>query len=1119
MSRKAPLKIVKASAGSGKTFSLTVHYLSLLLAKESNYREILAVTFTNKATAEMKERILTVLHGLAINDQSKGIDSYRQILLQQANQGDAIRLQEKARQVYRRILHDYSHFSVSTIDGFSQKVIRSFTYELNLDAAYAIEMNTNKVKKDLTVMLNQLLDEKPELLEWIIGYAEQKIANNENWNYRQQLMSLAGLIFSENFQEFDAYLLSADSNRVFNLLQQEISDKSKAFLEAFGQAITNFKETCRSLGLDEADMKGRSRNKLVSASKVDVNLAKASVTDLQKLFDRFLVLLDNDEAFTDQQKEVRYDLQIGLAPALQSLHELYILFPTFIAYQAVEGNLYFLRLLKEMSDLLSLWRKENASQLISDAQILLNKLGLDENNDPTFIWEKIGNRYNYFLFDEFQDTSRIQWKNYSPLLLNALANAEGKLNEHLVVGDVKQSIYRWRNGDWRILLQQVEQQVSQSFHLAPQQVEEFIEQGNLLTNYRSLPNLIKLNNYLFASIPPLLQEVLNEKVLENLNEEGRNWWSRTGNDQMLIKAYADSQQELPAHLQRADAPQGSIEINFLPVENGSWRSKKVEDASIEALCHKIGDWIASGRYKPAQIGILVRSNAQARLIIQELMDYKNKQHINFEVISGDALTLISNHAILLMIETMKALVYQSDKHVIQLANMAYLYQLVQGKSSFPQEYWLKFKNNNLEELAGLLPNALVETWESLQKMPLLQLSEKLIEIYGLQAAHAQHLPYLLAFKDLITQFSASGERGLIQFLDYWQEDGEKAVLPSNGKIDAIEVTTIHKSKGLAYDVVMLPFCSWNLDGQARSDFWIDVVDSPFSELGKIPVKYNKNLGNSIFYQQYFEEMLFNYMDALNTFYVANTRAKQHLYITAPQFKEAVDKKTGEILGYEIKNEYISDILWQVLDQATSQFKMENNQVVIQEIIDMSADTGLPSQEAAIALQHYPISNVLEKELDQTSSRSINNILLLEKAAQYGVLAHEIVSEASKEEDIDHQVESYIQLGILPVEDRDSLLQEIHEIWHHPQINQWLNGDFKIWNEASIITAEGETIRPDKVFTSAAETIVLDFKFTQGDYIGHKAQVDKYMKAIQNVGYQQVRGYLYYAKSKELVEVI
>jgi ATP-dependent exoDNAse (exonuclease V) beta subunit len=173
MQRIAPLKIVKASAGSGKTFSLTVHYLTLLLSKESSYREILAVTFTNKATAEMKHRIMTVLHGLATGADSDEIEQYRS-QLQQVGSWDRITIQEKANRVYRRILHDYSHFSVSTIDGFSQKVIRSFTYELNLDSGYAIEMNTNKVKRDLTVMLNQLLDERPELLEWIISYAEQK---------------------------------------------------------------------------------------------------------------------------------------------------------------------------------------------------------------------------------------------------------------------------------------------------------------------------------------------------------------------------------------------------------------------------------------------------------------------------------------------------------------------------------------------------------------------------------------------------------------------------------------------------------------------------------------------------------------------------------------------------------------------------------------------------------------------------------------------------------------------------------------------------------------------------------------------------------------------------------
>src|SRR5690606_31631461 len=465
MNTVAPLKILKASAGSGKTFSLTLHYLTLLLSNENSYREILAVTFTNKATAEMKERILSVLQGLATADKSQKIEDFRQLLLEQFREWDASQLQQKAHRVYRRILHDYSRFTVSTIDRFSQKVIRSFTYELNLDAAYKIEMNTAKVKQDLSIMLNQLLDERPDLLEWIIEYAEQKIAHNENWNYRQQLLNLANLIFTENFQEFNAYLASAKASDVFTLLNKDVHEKTISFLDTLSQTIQTFTATFRSFGVTADELKGKSRNKLITASKISDNIYKKSPSDLLKDFDRFLALLDDDDAYTATDKSIRYDIQQALQPILQQFVDLYQLFPTYIAYQAVQNNLYYLRLLKEMSDLLSQWRKENGAQLISDAQILLNRLGLDEHNDPTFIWEKIGNRYNYFLFDEFHDTSRIQWKNYSPLLINALGNAKQKINEHLIVGDVKQSIYRWRNGDWRILLQQVEDQIARAFHL------------------------------------------------------------------------------------------------------------------------------------------------------------------------------------------------------------------------------------------------------------------------------------------------------------------------------------------------------------------------------------------------------------------------------------------------------------------------------------------------------------------------------------------------------------------------------------------------------------------------------------------------------------------------------
>lgn len=1114
----APLKILKASAGSGKTFSLTLHYISLLLHNENSYKEILAVTFTNKATAEMKDRILSVVRGLALADDSSKIDAFRQILLQQNNSWTTTDIQQKAHRVFRRIIHDYSHFTISTIDGFSQKVIRSFTYELNLDAAYKIEMNTNKVKTDLTIMLNQLLDDRPDLLNWVIGYAEKKINNNENWNYRTELSKIAGLIFTENFQEFNAALASADNNQVFNLLNKEITEKTNEFKVALSQAIDNFKETVKQSGVTTDDLKQGSKNKLFSANRISSEIRNQSSSDIKKeIFDKYLILTGNEEVFTSKTKEVRYDLMQYFEGILSHINHLHDLFPSYIAYQAVQNNLYYLRLLKEMSDLLSSWRKDNSAQLISDSQILLNKLGLDNNNDPTFIWEKIGNRYNYFLFDEFQDTSRIQWKNYSPLLLNALSNTEGKQNEHLIVGDVKQSIYRWRNGDWRILLQQVEEQVSSAFHLNESNKNTFIENGTLETNFRSLPNIIRFNNYLYETIPKHLQNVLNEKIETELTAEGLAWWKQQQNDNMLIRAYDNSKQEIPKSKLDNESKQGSIEIEYYPVTDGNYRKNQVLDMATEQLCLKIKDWISTGRYKAGQIGILVRSNQQASMLIQSLMEYKNNENLDFDVISGDALILSSNEAIQLLIETLKAIIYTSNKHVVHHARIAYLYQLITSQQSFAPDQWLYFKDNDIQHFDAILPKELLTHWSSWQKLPLIHLVEKLIEIYGFTSIDNIHLPYILTFKDIINNYTSGGERGINQFIEFWEEDGKRITLPSNGNINAIEVSTIHKSKGLAYDVVMIPFCSWTIDGLTNGDFWISTNDSPFSELGKIPIKYNSSIGKSIFYKQYYEEMLFNYMDSLNTLYVATTRAVEHIYITGPSFKEKIDKKSGQSTGYDIKNELISDILHQVLISDQSPFALHEGKLSNDNPIERKTESH-SIENNTIKLQQYPISKTMETALDKTSKRDINHILMLEKASQYGILAHEVMSEAAKEADISKIVARYIDEGILALDNKDILLEEIYRIWHHPQVHKWLSGNYKIWNESAIITADGKTLRPDKVFTNKEETIVLDFKFTGDNYIEHKTQIDQYMKALQNLGYQNIQGFLYYAKINELTEV-
>lgn len=1118
MSSIAPLKILKASAGSGKTFSLTVHYLTLLLSKENSYREILAVTFTNKATAEMKERILSVLKGLAQGDQSRKIDDYRRLLLTQFPYWSTTSIQEKAHRVYRKILHDYSHFTISTIDGFSQKVIRSFTYELNLDAAYKIEMNTSKVRQDLTVMLNQLLDQRPDLLEWIIEYAEKKILNNENWNYRRELTNLANEIFSENFKEFDKHLLSQDSDKVFNTLNKEIENFTKIFLEAVHEEIKSFANTFKALNMDSADLKGKSRNPIYSLSNSKNNVFKQSTSKLQEIIGKYVELLDKEDAFLDGKKEVNYGLQQTLLPILKNFKILQDKLSTYITYEAFQKNFYYLRLLKEMSDLLAQWRKENNAQLISDAQIQLNKLGLDQHGDPTFIWEKIGNRYQYFLFDEFQDTSRIQWKNYSPLLINALGNASGELSEHLIVGDVKQSIYRWRNGDWRILLEQAEKQVADAFHISnEQELQELVENGSLDVNYRSLPNIIHFNNYLFETVPDHIQQLLNEHIATNLTTEGQTWWQEMGYDHMINKAYDGASQKVPEAKVLDESQKGSITIKYFDVENNVRRNSQVESLTVSSLSEQIEEWITSGRYQANQIGILVRSNKQARLIIHELMNYRNEKQLHFEVISGDALALEANEGIQLLIETLKAFVFNTDKHILYKAKITHLYHIIQKEQNFNAEVWLKFKENDVLNLNEDLPKDLIENWENWQKLPLVHLVEKLIEVYGLTSLHNPHLPYILAFKDMIANFSANGERGINQFLTFWDEDGVKAVLPSSGKVDAIEVTTVHKSKGLAYDVVMIPFCSWTLDGMTNGNFWIDTEGTALEIIGKAPIKYTSSLGQSTLYQKYYEEMVFNYMDALNTFYVATTRAIEHLYISAPAFKQIVDKKTGEIMGMDVKNDLISDIVYQVLDSNNGAFTLTDNELHIDHVIRREKSTKI--EVGKIALQQYPISKELDKAFDKSSQRTITSILLLDKASQYGVMAHEIMSIITSEDEIDGIINQYISEGIFTPSEKSAILHEVNQIWQHQQINKWLTGNFKIWNESAIITAKGETLRPDKVFTSEEETIVLDFKFTQSEALSHQKQVKQYVKTLEELGYKNVKGFLFYAKSNDLVEVI
>ena len=605
-----PLKILQASAGSGKTFSLTAHYLTLLFDSELKYREVLAVTFTNKATEEMKSRILSVLRSLALGEESAVV--FRKIIQEAHPMLNPNQLQERAHQIYRRILHDYSRFAINTIDGFVQQVIRSFTFELGLDAGYKLEMNQDKVKKALADKLNERLDEKPELLQWIINLALDRVSDNKSWNYRRELLDLTSEIFKERYQPFENALKELDASVLFRDLMTFTRTQIALFEEQFKVLANEALQVWEKSGVQLEELKGKSRHPFSKLPKLAAG-EHAVFTDIKSGIKK---VIDCPEEYQ------KGNLTASVATLYQKLNPILIEIQNYFDTEtgkyemakAINTNLYYLRLMQEMADLLKDYREENQTLLISDAQFLLKGITADQQDNPSFIWEKMGNRYKNFLFDEFQDTSAFQWDNFLPLLQNAMAEATGKFTDNLIVGDVKQSIYRWRNGDWRILLQKAKADIG-NHNVIDQSLEE---------NYRSAANIIDFNNHLFQEVPKLLQNLINNKVLEDGSEELYNdWWKAVGLDHIIPDAYQQSFQKKAGSTLQG----GSVEVLFLPVENNAYRATQVREAALLQLSEKLNNWIGSGRYQAGQICILVRSNREAREVISHLMAEIGRAHV------------------------------------------------------------------------------------------------------------------------------------------------------------------------------------------------------------------------------------------------------------------------------------------------------------------------------------------------------------------------------------------------------------------------------------------------------------------------------------------------------------
>jgi ATP-dependent helicase/nuclease subunit A len=1059
------LTIYSASAGSGKTFKLTAIYLARIFGSRYSYRKILAVTFTNKATSEMKSRILDHLHKLAVGENSDYLSG-----LVKATGKNEEWIRREAIEILNSVLHDFSRFSVSTIDSFFQKVLRAFAREVGLKPGFSIEL-------DHSIILSTAVDEMIAsaasdtlLKDWLIKYALSNIEDEKSWNLKKEITGLAEELFKEKFKILSYEERSKLEDKKFLL---DYIVKMRSISQSFEKEMIVFGKKAGEIFMKYELSDDMLYNKARGIPGYIRSLASGDLKPPNK----FVREIENDPprwATGKMSQQLEEAINAGFDKLL--LEALHYWDENILSYRSavcVLENIFALGILSDVLHNVHMITTSDNTFLLSDAGEVLNLI-TREDQSP-FIYEKIGNRFENFMIDEFQDTSLIQWNNFRPLIENSMA--EG--HDNLVVGDVKQSIYRWRNSDWTILGK-----------VLPGMVDnKRIFSEPLAINWRSRSDIIRFNNTLFTIIPYQVDQLL----------------SGEGFQVTFKNIYAEAVQTDPCKSEG-----GYIRIEFLlNNEEQEWKN-----AVLERLPIVIRSLQDKG-YKASDIGIIVRDGNEGSLVLNRLIDHANKcrdknDRYNFSVVSNDSL-LLSNSPVIIFIVSVLSVANNPDDFISR-AIMLRFFLMAAGNEEAEKVSLRK------EELIGrsrdYFPEGYEDFLERIRQMPLFEATESIIGFFSL-GDYSWNVPFLNTFQDYIINFSGSKNADIQSFLDWWEESGIKKSVVLPGNQDAMRILTIHKSKGLEFKVVILPFLSWNLDHLPSKQpvLWVKPDKPPFNDLGILPVKYAKDLANTIFADYYEEEKYSVYLDNVNLLYVALTRAKDAL------------------IGFSVDNPKSENSIGGLLKKAitsnpensnTSDFTLKshyNEQSRVFEYGEIPENTFRPTDKKNIVYSVYHVSRTMESlklKLHGENYFSSESKALRQKI-NYGKLMHEVFEGIDTPEDIPMSVRRLVLEGKLSEDESTELEKRVNELVAVPAVADWFISDNKVLKETGILLPEGVTRRPDRIIFKNGKTKIIDFKF--GEENNHYLeQVNQYRNLLSKMGYKDIEAYIWYVDKNKIISV-
>ncbi len=972
-------------------------------------------------------------------------------------------LSQRAADALSDILHQYGRFSIVTIDSFFHAVIRSFAREMGLQGTFTIDLDLDKV---LQLVIDQLLleigeDKQKQLRKWLTEFAEQKVEDGLSWDFRRDISSLSREILKDEFKQYSKEILALSNDKgYFEKIRKQLNNVRYPFENQVKKMCQEALKFLEDNGLAVESFSGKSRSVASMFSKFEgLNFEitegrRAATEDITK----WLTKTDQKDSEKVLITEKVMELYAGIVNYVDR---------EFVKYKSVievQRYLYTFGILAEINKYLEKYRDENDVMLIADLPDFLHQIISD--SDTPYIYEKVGSIYNHYLIDEFQDTSAFQWDNFMPLVKNT--TDEGYFS--MVVGDVKQSIYRFRGGDWELLQHRIKDDIG-AYH---------VKAHNLGTNWRSDPLIVGFNNRFFEEMMSMSQGHFEELITEIPDETIRGQVQSKIAD--VFGTFSDVAQDVPDHKQEE---KGMVRFDFIEEDRDSEESWG--DESIRKTINQVEELQRKG-YELRDIAVLTRYANEGKRVADAFIEYRNSDQadpsLKYEVVSSEALYLTSSHLVRFVVSLIKWL--NDEKNTIVLSEWLYEYNRYILKNDLSEsDIFSRF-----EHWEEICPKQFVAQRGYLKTLPLYELVESIVRIFELNKI-PEEFTYLQGFQDAVLDY-AKNERGDIpSFLSWWEEVRKERAIKISDDNNAVKILTIHKSKGLEFPVVILPFMSWTFDHDATKDtiLWCSgsVGVEPFNQLPVVPLKYNKGLAQTYWAERYYEEKLKAYLDNLNLLYVAFTRSVEVLIGHAK-----MPAKTNLSYAYDLVLSHVQ------------QHESWNDEAKSFQLGNLSQPTIDKKETNEYGLRAYLSSPWRGKVSIQVKGSAELNDSVLNDATRRGTKLHDILSNIKYRKDLD-------QFSNL------EHIVELTKIIEHPGVSDWFDESWEVHTEVPILLPGGDFKRIDRLNEKNGETVVIDFKTGTPRKKDHQ-QVKEYMSILGQMGYKNVTGQLIYLYDLSVEEV-